>query len=222
METKKTSPEQSGPPQVVAVSCSPRAGGNSDHACRLFLDGAEAAGCRTRLVLLRHYDVHHCVSCQRCEHDPSKACFLEKEDQSGELFRMLLQSPVLFFASPVYFYHVPSHFKTFIDRCQCFWMRHQSGDRAMLDLPERKAYLAMAGARPRGEKLFEGSILTLKCFLRPFNFVLQEPLLFYGMDGPQELRENEDARNSLHAMGREACLSLLSAPAADTAAAAQG
>lgn len=210
MTSPKTSADECiNEPAIVAISCSPRAGGNSDQAARLFIEGVESAGGSASLILLRHYDVHHCVSCQGCEHDPSQSCFLEQKDQSSDLFGLLLKTPVLFFASPVYFYHVPSHFKAFIDRCQCFWMRYQSGDIEMLGLPQRKAYLAMMGARPKGEKLFEGSILTLKSFLQPFHFALQEPLLMYGLDGPQELKADEKACENLRAMGREAYLTYL-------------
>lgn len=189
---------------IVAFSCSPRAGGNSDQSARLFIDGVESAGGSAKLILLRHYDVHHCVSCQRCEHDRSRSCFLESRDQSSDLFRHLLRASVLFFASPVYFYHVPSHFKAFIDRCQCFWMRHQDGDEEMRGLPPRPAFLSMTGARPRGEKLFEGSVLTLKCFLAPFNITLQPPQLMYGKDGPQDLSKDADACEALMEMGRQA------------------
>lgn len=189
---------------IVAISCSPRAGGNSDQACRLFMEGVSAAGGTSKLVLLRHYDVHHCVSCQRCEHDPAKACYLTEKDQSNELFSFMLTAPVVFFASPVYFYHVPSHFKAFIDRCQCFWMRYHAGETSMTGLPPRKAFLAMMGARQKGEKLFEGSVLTMKCFLQPFNFTLQQPLLMYGLDGPKDLANNEEDCESLRRMGMDA------------------
>ncbi len=196
-------------PGIVALSCSPRAGGNSDHAARLFIDGVEDAGGTASLVMLRHHDVRHCVSCQRCEKDPSRGCFLAGLDQSDGLFHLLLTAPVLFFAAPVYFYHLPSHFKAFIDRCQCFWMRYQAGDTEMHGLPQRKAFLTMMGARPRGEKLFEGSILTLKCFLQPFHFTLEPPLLLYGMDGPHDVVNNAEARDSLLSMGRTAQAALL-------------
>ncbi|UZP68961.1 flavodoxin family protein [Desulfovibrio mangrovi] len=189
---------------IVAISCSPRAGGNSDNACKLFMEGVTAAGGTARMVLLRHYDVHHCVSCHRCERDPAQGCYLSEKDQSNDLFRILLTAPVIFFASPIYFYHVPSHFKAFIDRCQCFWMRYQAGESSITGLPPRKAFLAMMGARPRGEKLFEGSVLTLKCFLQPFNFTLQQPLLMYGLDGPRDLVNNDDDCENLRRMGMDA------------------
>ncbi len=205
-------------PGIVALSCSPRAGGNSDHACRLFIEGVRAAGGESQFIPLRHYTVRHCISCQRCEHTPARNCFLEGTDQSGPLFRLLLQAPVLFFACPIYFYHVPSLFKAWIDRGQAFWMRRQAGDPTMLALPPRKAYLAMMGARLKGDKLFEGSLLSLKIFLQPFNITLEDPLLLYGMDGPQDLRQTQDAVERLRAMGHAAANTALLSPGAPSSA----
>lgn len=187
---------------IPAISCSPRAGGNSDQAVSFFQEGLRSSGKESHTVLLRNFNVQPCISCHRCEHDPKGTCFLEARDDSPSLFKILLEAPVIFFAAPIYFYHLPAQAKAFIDRSQCYWIRHDRNDPEMLALPKRKAHIAMVAARPQGEKLFDGSLLTLKYFLRPFNIELGEQLLFYGIDSPAALRDNAEAAEQLRALGQ--------------------
>lgn len=193
---------------IQAISCSPRANGNSDHAARYFVQGVEQAGGRAEMIPLRRYSVAHCTSCHHCERDPDGACVLEATDQSGQLFHHLLTAPALFFSVPVYFYHVPSLFKALIDRSQSYYVRHHNGDTRMCTLPHRTAYLCMMAGRPVGEQLFAGSLLTIKYFLHSFNITLAPPLLLRGVDGPNDLAANDAHRRQLVELGTRAALSL--------------
>ncbi|MCT4535371.1 flavodoxin family protein [Halodesulfovibrio sp.] len=172
------------------LGCSARKNGNSDYAARLFAQGYEAAGGTTQTRFMRDYTVRHCTACETCAVPGNKKCVQEGKDDSSELYSMLLEAPALCFSSPIYFYHLPSIFKTFIDRCQCFWFRHHNRDPYILSLPPRKAYVCLIAARPVGDQLFHGSLLTLKYFLTPLNISLAEPLLIYGKDGPTDLKND--------------------------------
>ncbi|ABB37586.1 NADPH-dependent FMN reductase [Oleidesulfovibrio alaskensis G20] len=196
------------PLTVHSISCSPRAGGNSDKAAELFADGFAAAG-GADILHLRRYDIRPCTSCYRCEHDPDGWCFLEDMDQSACIFRLLQEAPALHFASPVYFYHVPAHFKALIDRTQRFWLLRERGDARMLQLPRRKAWVTMIAGRRRGEKLFEGSLLTLKYFLKSFNIDMQEPLLLTGLDDAEALERQPETLQQITAYGRQAAEAFL-------------
>ncbi|NJB68924.1 multimeric flavodoxin WrbA [Desulfobaculum xiamenense] len=193
---------EAGRPAII--SCSPRPGGNSDRAAALFTHGAMAAGLELRVDYLRRFRVEPCVSCYRCKHDPKRACYLADMDHSGRLFQMMLNAPYVFLASPIYFYHVPAQLKAWIDRSQCYYMRRQDGDPVMAALPRRKAYVCLIAGRSQGDKLFEGSLLTLKYFLDVFNFELQPPLLFRGLDEAGDLEANAEAVAALENLGREA------------------
>ena len=174
-------------PKAVVFACSHKAGGNSDVAARLFAQGVRDAGGDCTIQYLRQFDILPCLDCHRCMHDSGCQCFRAERDQSGQLFSSLFTAPVLFISSPIYFYHLPSIFKTLIDRTQSYYLRRENSAPALISLPERKAHVALIAGRPTGDKLFEGSELTLKYFLQPFNILLQPTIEIRGKDDPKAL-----------------------------------
>jgi multimeric flavodoxin WrbA len=184
--------------------CSPRPHGNSDTATELFAEGLGAAGMAGITIPLRKFTILPCIGCGRCGRDPGGRCFQERDDESRALFRHLLEAPLAMFSSPIYFYHLPAQFKALIDRSQSFYNRKLAGDPALLNLPRRPAWVVLVAGRPRGERLFEGALLTMKYFLDVFNFRMEEPLLLRGMDGPRDLAEDEGASAVIRAAGERA------------------
>ncbi|PTN32188.1 hypothetical protein C6366_16985 [Desulfonatronum sp. SC1] len=190
-------------------SCSPRSGGNSDNAAEFFREGVLRAGGRGQLFYLRDFAIHPCLGCMRCEQDPRGECFLVARDQSSPLFQALLSAPMLFIAAPIYFYHLPSQFKAWIDRSQSYYLRWERGDALLKGLPPRSAVINLVAGRRQGERLFEGALLTLKYFLATFNFTIQEHHAFRGIDASEDLRMHSQAGEELIAAGREAWVNLV-------------
>jgi hypothetical protein len=211
---------------AIIFACSHRPGGNSDHAARLIAQGVEEAGGAARIVAVRDFEITHCTACHACLAAPDHRCIFQDQDQAEELFALLRQAPAVFFASPIYFYHLPSRLKAWIDRGQRFWAMRQDQDPAVphgadhpamgaAPLPSprpdsrpipRLAHVALFAGRPRGEKLFEGALVTLKFFLSNFGIGLAEPLLFRGKDGPGDLAADAAAEGALAGMGRRGWL----------------
>ncbi|HDQ40935.1 MAG TPA: flavodoxin family protein [Desulfonatronum sp.] len=188
----------------AAFSCSPRAGGNSDHAAECFRSGIRQAGGKCRLYFLRHFNIHPCLGCHRCLQDPHGDCFLTDMDQSAPLFQVLLSAPLLFISAPIYFYHLPAQFKAWIDRSQSYYLRREKKDQALLELPQRPAVINLVAGRKQGKKLFDGAMLTLKYFLWTFNFAIQDQFSFRGLDAPEDLQADHDAVESLTIAGTHA------------------
>lgn len=178
------------------------------------------------LLYLRENPVAACVSCGVCDHPGLAPCSLDgrrivsvscpavsasgacagagvgpgagAKDYGPELFDRLFSAPVLLITSPVYFYHVPTLFKAFIDRGQYWWMRKLQGHPRFDGLrAKRPAHVLLLCGRPRGERLFEGSLLSLKYFLSVFGFELREPLLLRGLDGPKDLSGDTESLSAL-------------------------
>ena len=187
----------------LILACSPRRGGNSDHAASLLREAIPHA----RLVHLRDFAVSPCLSCGRCAVSGTP-CPLMQTDDSAPLFAALAKAATLFIVSPIYFYHLPAQFKALIDRSQFLWM---NTEHAAASLPDetmaharntrqnRKAGAVLIGARTAGNHLFTGSILTLRYWLRVFDYTLADPLTLYGLDHPEELaRHAEGAERIRH------------------------
>lgn len=219
------------------LAASPRPGGNTDAAARLFLQGfSRAAGGEARKAgpedtsrdveptYLRSYRVDPCVSCHACtraarqmrclapaEQDTpgpgpalSFGCPLTLKDSSAPLLRMLAKSVGLCIVAPIYFYHLPAALKALVDRTQPFWALREAGVTCYSGQPPRLCHVVLLAARPKGDKLFEGSLLTLKYALHPLNIRLAAPLLLHGLDAPSDLLERPEAMRSLVAYGEEA------------------
>lgn len=186
---------------AAIFACSPRAGGNSDHAAQFIARGIHDAGGKARVVNMRQFRITPCLGCGRCEFDPDGHCFQASDDQSGPLYQVLLSSPLVVFCSPIYFYHLPSGFKAFIDRSQSYYLRMQNKDPELIALPRRPASVCLVAGRPVGDKLFDGALLTLRYFMEPFNRYLEEPMTLRGLDAPDDLEESEGMEARLREHG---------------------
>lgn len=171
----------------VLFSCSHRRSGNSDWACELFLQGIRSAGGDAKIIHLGQYDFVPCHACGKCRTSREHRCVHIKKDEAQSFYQMMLDAPFTFFSSPIYFYHLPSRFKTFIDRGQWAWEAFNAGHPIISDLVQRNAYCCMIAGRPTGEKLFQGAELTLKVFLKFFRIKLNTPILFKGIDEAGDL-----------------------------------
>lgn len=203
----------------VIVAGSPRSGGNTDTAVRLFMQGFSrtaraATGQQTPLADLEaHYlrasRIIPCTACNACaaasDDDSARlfGCPLTLVDDSGPLLRLLADARGLCLAAPIYFYHLPATVKALIDRLQVFWNLRATGRLPTLQRP-RLCRCILLAARTRGDKLFEGSLLTLKYALAPLGIELAEPLLLTGLDAPSALEGQPEVARRVIAYGEEA------------------
>jgi len=189
---------------VAIIACSHRGGGNSDAAAEVLARGVGEAGASARVLALREYSVLACLACRACATETLSRCVLAEKDQAEELFAVLMHAPVVVFASPIYFYGLPSLCKTWVDRSQRFWEARRKGDAWVLALKERSAYACFVAGQPAGQKLFDGARLTLKYFLVNFGFRLAEPLGLRGLDARGDLAGSAEASRQVLELGREA------------------
>jgi multimeric flavodoxin WrbA len=135
----------------------------------------------------------------------------------------LYSAPALCLAAPVYFYHLPAAFKALIDRTQPFWAmasapvsppknssdgkleRYPAGGGVLSqERPGRICHVILVGARHKGEKLFEGSLLTLRTALAPLGVKLAEPLLLRGLDEADALATDSTLSEEVLCYGKTA------------------
>lgn len=98
---------------VLAISASPRKGGNSDVLCDEFLKGAAESGHKVQKIRLAEKHITPCRACYGCMEEHT--CV--QRDDMAEVLDALIGADIIVLASPVYFYSVCAQMKTMIDRC---------------------------------------------------------------------------------------------------------
>lgn len=100
--------------KVIVISSSPRKGGNSDFLCDEFIKGATLAGNYVEKVFLKDKKINYCTGCGLCNTNDYTMC--SQKDDMPELLEKIIDSDVVVFATPIYFYTMCAQMKTFIDR----------------------------------------------------------------------------------------------------------
>jgi len=178
----------------LVISLSPRAGGNSDQAAALF---ARSLDTQPLPVFLRDHAVEPCTGCGACTEDGQ--CRIGA-DGAEELFTRLDSACGLVLTAPVYFYHLPSQAKAWIDRAQSRYMARQRGLRPPGTV--RPAYVVLVAGRKRGENLFAGILPTLRYFLEVFDLRMENALCLRGLDGADDFSLDRSAEDAVRDLAR--------------------
>ncbi len=196
-------------PPVCILACSPRAQGNSDHMAELFAQGVRQGGqehgIQAHIYALRDYSILPCTACGACFRHPQGLCQFSTKDDVAELFSHIIEAPHVFFAAPIFFYHVPAIAKAFMDRAQQLWaQRSKSTEKKTM---QKKASVGLVAARSKGDNLFSGTLWSLHYFFDVFHREIEDKHLFTGHDGPKDFAQDALACSRIekagYAIGRQ-------------------
>ncbi|TKG91488.1 flavodoxin family protein [Puteibacter caeruleilacunae] len=104
--------------KVLAISGSPRKGGNTDIIIKQMIAGLKSVDISSEHVNLGEVDFQGCVGCERCRRD--KVCTRLKDGMST-IYPDIMESQGMILASPVHNYNITAWMKAFIDRLYCFY-----------------------------------------------------------------------------------------------------
>jgi multimeric flavodoxin WrbA len=180
---------------------SPRIKGNTDLLLDEAIRGAQDQHAEVEKVIIDRLKISPCREYYGCLKDGN--CVIR--DDMDELYPKLLCADALVVASPIYFYSVSAQLKALIDRCQVMWARKYV--LKSLDVPVRKGAFIAVGAT-RGEKLFDGSRLTMKYFFKVMNVEYSEELLVRGVDLRGEIKKHSDLLANAYELGQRMALPL--------------
>lgn len=99
--------------KILAISASPRKGGNSDVLCDEFLKGAAESGHEVKKLRLAEKKIAPCLACYGC----TETHICVRNDDMTEVLGAIKAADVIVLAAPVYFYSVCAQMKIMIDRC---------------------------------------------------------------------------------------------------------
>ena len=124
--------------KVVVISTSMRAGSNSQFLAEKFAEGAKAAGNQVEFISLRGKEIKFCVGCLACQ--KLGACVIK--DDVLAIMESVLNTDVVCWATPIYYYEMSGQMKTLIDRMNAMYPK---------DYKFRDIYLLTTAAEDEAE-----------------------------------------------------------------------
>jgi multimeric flavodoxin WrbA len=183
--------------KVLGIMGSPRRQSNTDILLDKALEGAKELGAEVEKVMVSKLKISPCLEIYACLKDGNCAI----KDDMQLLYKKLVEADHIVFASPIFFYGITSQAKAIIDRCQALWVRkHILGmgeDKRM-----RRGLFISVGAT-RGERLFDGAVLTVKYFFDAVDVKYSGDLLVRGIDDKAQIEERPTALQDAFRLGQE-------------------
>jgi multimeric flavodoxin WrbA len=185
--------------KVLGIFGSPRRGGNTELLLNEALKGAEKESAEVERLYLREFTITPCLECHGCD-DTGNCVIL---DDMGKIYPKLLEADVIILASPIFFYGVTAWAKALIDRSQALWARKYLLKDPSLgkEGKKRKGFFISVGAT-KGQKIFEGAILTVKYFFDVLNAEYVGELLFRGVEAKDDILKHAEALQQAFEAGR--------------------
>ncbi len=181
--------------RLLGIMGSPRVKGNTDLLLDEALAGARGQGAEVEKVIVDKLKIAPCREYYGCLRDGN--CVIR--DDMDSIYPKLIEADRLIIASPIFFYGLTSQLKALIDRSQALWVRRY----ILKNLPEKSRKGAFIGVgATRGEKLFDGSILTVRYFLKSIGAQYKDELLIRGVDGKGKIKEHPTALTEAYELGR--------------------
>jgi multimeric flavodoxin WrbA len=185
--------------KVLGIFGSPRRGGNTEILLEEALKGVEKEGGEVERLHLTDFTITPCKECHGC--DETGQCIMQ--DDMQKIYPKLLEADVIILASPIFFYGITAWAKALVDRCQALWARKYLLKEPSLgkEGKKRKGFLISVGAT-KGQKVFEGAILTAKYFFDVLNAEYVGELVFRGIDAKGDILKYPEAIRQAFEAGR--------------------
>jgi multimeric flavodoxin WrbA len=182
--------------KILGIMGSPRLGGNTDLLLDAVLSGAQSQGAEVEKLVIDQLNISPCREHYGCLEDGH--CVIR--DDMDALYPKLLAADGIVVASPMFFYGITAQLKALIDRCQALWARKHVLKQDWPGAGRRGAFIAVGATK--GEKLFDGSIATVKYFFKTIGVEYAEELLIRGVDLKGDIQNHPSALKDAFELGR--------------------
>ncbi len=162
--------------KVLIISTSLRSGSNSELLAQAFKKGAEAAGHDVTLVSLKGKNIAFCKGCMAC--GQTGKCVIK--DDANEIVEQMMESDVIVWATPVYYYSMSGQMKTLMDRANSLYYSEYNF---------REVYGLVTAAEDQSNTA-EGTFKGIQGWVDCFEGVTLYNILFIGgVADPEDVRE---------------------------------
>jgi NAD(P)H-dependent FMN reductase len=185
---------------VIGILGSPLPEGNTAILLERALKGAAAGGCTTETIAVNNLDFQPCMEMMFCkEHE---TCIMDDDMQQAYL--KIRDADSIIVATPVMTMGIPGRLKSFIDRCQVFFMAKYVRNQSLV-APEKKKvrrglFICISGMKI--PEVFVGAKLTMKAFFDIIDCPFHDELLISDMDTIHDIRTRQDLLDAAYAKGK--------------------
>ncbi|OGO01780.1 MAG: NADPH-dependent FMN reductase [Chloroflexi bacterium RBG_13_53_26] len=181
--------------RILGIMGSPRIRGNTDLLLDEALKGAQSQGAEIEKIVVDKLKIAPCREDYACLKDGN----CDIRDTMDDIYPKLLNADGVIVASPIFFYGLTSQAKALIDRCQALWARKYVLKQKPPDSGRKGALIAVGATQ--GEKLFDGSVLTVRYFFQTIGVKYADELLIRGIDKKGEIKEHPTALRDAFELG---------------------
>jgi len=179
--------------KVLGVVGSPRKNGNTHVLVSKILEGVQSEDISTDTIFLDDLNIKECDGCHVCW--KSEKC--AKKDDMSNLYQRIIESDVIVFGTPVYWYGPTALMKGFIDRFVYF-----NGPKNRKKIKGKLAVIAV----PFEDESDETVAPVVSFFERSFNFLgvkLIGKIIAPGVTLRGEVKEKKEYMEKAYELGRK-------------------
>ena len=186
---------------VIGILGSPLAEGNTAKLLQQALRGAADAGCTTETIAVNNLDFQPCMEMMFCrEHE---TCIMDDDMQAA--YGKIRAADSIIVATPVMTMGIPGRLKSFMDRCQVFFMAKYVRNEPLVEPARRKTrrglFIGISGMKI--PEVFVGAKLTAQAFFDIIDCPYRDELLISDMDTIRDIGKRQDLLDAAYKKGLE-------------------
>ena len=186
--------------RVIGILGSPLPEGNTAHLLDRALKGAEDAGCTVEKVVVSTLCFEDCQEMFFCR--DHETCTMD--DDMQQLYQKLREADGIIISTPIMFMGIPGKLKSFIDRCQVFFMAKYLRKKPLVSAEKRAVrrglFICISGMKI--PDVFVGAKLTMKSFFDIIDCRYGDELLVNDMDTIGDITQQPLIMDAAYQKGR--------------------
>ena len=167
---------------VLLVYGSPRRNGNTDELMNKFEEGlmqnknTEQSFLSIEKVIVKSLKFLPCSECRHCSINGECAIL----DEMQEVYSKLINCDFLAVSSPIFFTAVSGYLKSFIDRCQRFWVLKYELKKRVIQKERKGIFISTAGSG--SDTIFDCSRKTIRALFDVLNVKYDRDFVYKNID----------------------------------------